>query len=82
MNQSIDTNNVYVVGKSDRGCPAIRINRKPSQIPRHIDMELSHSGGVITHMDGPNNRVTYEFLIPEKLPAAEAYLKSCGWIGG
>lgn len=68
----------YKLGTSRRGRPTIIINRKPSQIPGHLDLALIRLAGT-AELDGPNSVVTYEFLLPEKLPAAEKYLKGSMW---
>ncbi len=74
MNQAKE----YEVGVSKRGCPTIIIRRKPSEIPYHLDMALIRLA-LTADLDGPNNRVTYEFVMPERLPEAEAYLKGSMW---
>lgn len=74
----MDKRNMYQVGENGEGKPVILIRRKPSQIPAHIDRKLGQLAGV-SHMDGPNSMVTYEFLLPENLPEALAYLKGTMW---
>lgn len=69
---------VYELGTSDRGLPLITIRRKPSEIPCHLDMQLTRLAG---HgiMNGPASICQYEFLLPERLPQAEQYLKGSMW---
>ncbi len=70
---------VYELGTSKYGKPLIIIRRKPSQIPLHIERVLLPMAGT-GYMDGPNNYVHWEFLLPEKLVQGEAYLKQYGWV--
>lgn len=89
----------YRIGTSERGRPTIIIDRKPSEIPIHLDMMMMQLGGtslmpearrtdvrlglvqpIRASLDGPNNRVTYEFLLPDKKESAERYLKHSMWV--
>lgn len=74
----MDKRNVYQVGESGSGKPIIVIRRKPSAIPAHLDRKLGNLAG-LCHMNGPNNMVTYEFLLPENIKEAESYLKGTMW---
>lgn len=69
----------YHIGTSERGRPTIIIDRKPSEIPIHLDMMMMQLAGA-SSLDGPNNRVTYEFLLPDKIESAERYLKHSMWV--
>lgn len=71
-------NNVYECSTDPKGRPTIIIRRKPSEIPWRIEQLLLHAAGM-SQMDGPNNRVEYVFLLPEKFAGAEASLVACGW---
>lgn len=68
---------VGVVSSGERRA-CIVIRRKPSQIPFQIEMTLLKLAG-ISHNDGPNNMVIYEFMFPVKLIDALEFLHECGW---
>lgn len=73
--------NEYEVSTFERGGqvrPCIIIRRKPSEIPYHIDHELMCVAGC-AEMDGPHNKVSYEFLLADKFGEGEQYLQRCGW---
>ncbi len=56
----------------------ILIPRKPSEIPVHIDKKMMHTG-CCCHMDGPNNKVVYEFFTEKGFEAAKTYLIRYEW---
>lgn len=70
--------NEYEVGVNGRGKPFILIRRKPSEVPTRVDMTLTRIAGHCL-MDGPNNMMTYEFLLPEKIKDAEEFMQSIKW---
>lgn len=69
---------VYEVGENSKGRPTITIRRKSSQIPNHLDLAILRLAGK-ADMDGLNSIMVYEFLLPEKLPTAEKYLRNSLW---
>lgn len=76
--------NIFQTGKKNFGSGErnfILILRKLSQIPIYIDRELMH-GGACAHIDGPANRVTYEFFWEESFEKSKEYLLRCGWTEG
>lgn len=65
----------------DKARPVIIIRRKPSEIPGGLDLALIRLAGA-AQMNGPENYVQYEFLLPERFAEAEKYLSGCGWKRG
>lgn len=73
--------NEYEVSETAQGRPTLIIRRKPSDIPIHIDMEVTRIAGM-AHMDGPNGVCCYEFIGDRgeaKLAKAEEHMQMCGW---
>ncbi len=71
----------YSVGVNvERERYTITINRKPSEMKSGIDMELLALSGMC-HMNGPDSRMVYEFLLPGnfKFLRAVNFLDRCGW---
>lgn len=72
---------VFKTGKANFRCGLrnyILIQRKPSQIPIHIDRELMYSG-CIGHLNGPAGYVAYEFFRQEGFDKSREYLLRYGW---
>lgn len=74
--------NAYRVGTNDSGAgsrPCIVIDRKPSEIPPGLHIDLMHSG-CVGLMDGPNNVCTFEFFDEACFVNGEKHLTSRGWV--
>jgi len=56
----------------------IVIRKLPSQIPYGIDSHLFHLAG-ISNLDGPHEKVEYQFSQPSVFDKGVRFLKSCGW---
>jgi hypothetical protein len=67
----------YSIGQSERGRPTIIINRKMSEIPFRLDLELIRAAGSSIFDIG---KVTYEFLIPENIEKGEKILARFMWV--
>lgn len=57
----------------------IVIRRVPSQIPYGIDSHLFRLAG-ISNLNGPNERVDYQFSQPSSFDKGVQFLKDCGWV--